>query len=83
MSVISILMILILPLNMTSIGRTIIMISLISHIEQMDCMWYNEVENATKKGDTINITYCKAKYDTYHSLLLDIKNGRFFKEITS
>lgn len=57
------------------------MMDLVCHLEQMYSMWDYELNEAIKKDDTGNIMYCKAKYETYHNLLMDIKNGKFFNQI--
>lgn len=53
------------------------MVALVAYLEQMTNLWALETNNATQKGDTCNIAYCKAKFETYHSILQDIKRGRF------
>lgn len=51
--------------------------NLTTYIIDMTRLWENELTSATRKGDAHNILYCKAKHETYHHLLMDIKAGRF------
>jgi len=53
------------------------MATMTEHLRAQLELWEDEFNKAKIRGDNVDIRYCQAKFQTYCSLLADVKLNKF------